>query len=146
MNSMGQTKALAETFYLTLKHRNQWGLRFVVYPPQTTKRRPSLKCRCPFCRNCRLSRQETVRYYHTTKKCLTNRFLFFRLTTWKFLMMLNIAFEIHTRSISQASLGWHSNKMWDYVPVCERTFLVLVPQLPYNSFKLSVVKSWAKAA
>ena len=27
--------------------------------------------------NCRPSRQETVRYYHATKKCLTNRFPFF---------------------------------------------------------------------
>ena len=94
----------------------------------------------------RPSRQETVRYYHATKKCLTNRFPFFRLSTWKFLLMLKIAFKIHRRSISQASLGWHSNKTWDYVPVCERTFLVLVPQLPHNSSELSVVKSWAKAA
>ena len=90
--------------------------------------------------NCRPSRQETVRYYHATKKCLTKRFPFFRLTTWKFLMMLTIAFKIHTRTI------WHSNKTWDYVPVCELTFLVLVPQLPYNSFELSIAKSWAKAA
>ena len=49
--------------------------------------------------NCRPSRQETRRYYHATKKCLTNRFPFLRLTTWKFLMMLTIAFKIHTRSI-----------------------------------------------
>ena len=96
--------------------------------------------------SCRPSRQETVRYYHAMKKCLTNRLSFFLLTTWKFLMMLKITFEIHTRSISQASLSWHPNKTWDYVPVCERTFSVLVPHLPYNSFKLSVVKSWAKAA
>ena len=27
--------------------------------------------------NCRPSRQETVRYYHATMKCLTNRFPFF---------------------------------------------------------------------
>ena len=95
--------------------------------------------------NCRPSHEETMRYYHATK-CLTKRFSFFSVDYLEMLMMLKIAFEIHTRSSSHASLGWHLNKTRDYIPVCEWTFLVLVPQLPYNSFKLSCIKSWVKAA
>ena len=75
-------------------------------PPQTTKRRPSLKAfyfHWDFCHrkkvipfelivshkerwmypvngdwsNCRSSHQKTVRYYHAAKKCATNRFTYF---------------------------------------------------------------------
>ena len=65
--------------------------------------------------NRRPSRQETVGYYHATKKCLTNRFLFF-----------SVDYVEISKDVKDSLRDSHKKYL--------TSEFGLVPQLPYNSF------------